>query len=214
MWEVLFFLLCHADQRSAIDERSGVLTYDAWRTEIQSKLRHVPDEQMSGAVLIIDIDRFKQTNDSFGHLAGDQVIRNIAEIVASQVRTGDLVGRFGGDEFVIWLDHTDKPHTISTTAERIRSKVEDLTVTVSTPTGPRNVTGLSVSIGAAPATNATAGHKRDLTALLWTADEAMYRAKHAGGNRVETYQPPDMHRHTGNGAHGHDSRHLTNAVDR
>lgn len=189
MWEVLFLLLRHVDQNVLTDERCGVLVYDAWRTRVESRLSHRSGERSHGAVLIVDIDRFKQVNDSFGHLAGDRAIRDVADVIRSQVRAGDLVGRFGGDEFVVWLDHAAEPDAVRVIAEHIRTRVENLTVTVSTPAGPRSVTGLTVSIGAAPATNAvradTAERRSKLTALLWAADGALYRAKHAGRNRVE-----------------------------
>ena len=119
------------------------------------------------------------------------MIQDVADIIRSQVRSGDLIGRFGGDEFVVWLD-LDEPDAASVVAERIRARVENLTVTVTTPNGPRSLTGLTVSIGAAPVTDTgTADHQPDLTSLLWAADEALYRAKHAGRNKVEIGHPLD-----------------------
>ena len=196
IWEALFLLLNHVDQTNSTDERCGVLVYDAWRTRVQSRISYSTEQRGHAAVLILDIDRFKQINDSFGHLAGDRVIRNVADAIRSQVRAGDLVGRFGGDEFVVWLDHPAEPHAVHTIAERIRARVEDLCVTVSTPAGSQSVTGLSVSIGAAPHTVTTdatttdiAQRQPELTALLWAADAALYRAKHAGRNRVDICHP-------------------------
>ncbi|WP_425554166.1 GGDEF domain-containing protein [Kribbella yunnanensis] len=124
---------------------------------------------------------FKNVNDTHGHLAGDQVLKAIAAELKHEIRTDDLIGRLGGEEFAILLPNTSSADTLHT-AERIRHRISSLVVTVTAPTGTTLVDGLTCSIGAA--TYPTAGHSLDV--LLMAADTATYAAKESGRNRVVT----------------------------
>ena len=141
-------------------------------------------------LLIVDIDNFKAINDEFGHLAGDSVIEAVAGILREETRRFDVVGRFGGDEFVVLIDKLQDRRAVEPIAERIRSGVDDLAVSVSTPDGLRVITGLTVSIGGA--LHATADSNSHLTALVWAADAALYNAKHAGRNTVRIQPVPQQ----------------------
>lgn len=189
MWSMMLLILGLSDRADLIDERSGALVYDAWRTRAESAITHAAtDAQHHRAVLIVDLDQFKGINDRFGHLAGDFVIRAAADVIRSQVRETDLVGRFGGDEFVILLDRTDNS-SVHAVAERIRRGIEELAVTVEAPSGTQSVNSLTVSIGAALSEQPVSdGGRADLTAMLWAADAALYRAKRAGRNTVRVDQ--------------------------
>jgi two-component system, cell cycle response regulator len=127
------------------------------------------------AVLMLDIDHFKQINDRYGHLAGDDVLRQVAAVIRESTRSEDLVARFGGEEFVVVLP-VSVPDLAADRAERIRSNLAERTV-MAEGTGIR----VTASIGLA---FAPAGRSRNEMALIMTADEALYRAKADGRNRV------------------------------
>ena len=130
-------------------------------------------------VLMIDIDRFRQINDRFGHQTGDQVLRAVADVARTQLRAMDLVGRYGGDQFVAVLPDTsaDEGQAI---AERLQERLRDLLVRSGIGAEPA-----TVSIGVAQATGA-----RSLDALLATVDVALHEAKQAGRNCVRLSTTP------------------------
>jgi diguanylate cyclase (GGDEF)-like protein len=139
-------------------------------------------------VLVLDLDHFKAVNDTHGHLAGDQVLAAVAGAVRAEVRERDLVGRFGGEEFVVLLagPAAGAAAELEAVAERIRSRVADLRVEIPTPDGPLTVSGLTVSIGGAVAPAEGA----DLRTLLQIGDTALYAAKRDGRNAVRIGTPP------------------------
>jgi diguanylate cyclase (GGDEF)-like protein len=121
------------------------------------------------AVLFVDVDGFKQINDSYGHLLGDRVLREVAQRLSSCVRTGDHVARFGGDEFVILLERVMGRSEIDPVIQRIRSAFQR---PISLPQGE---VVLAVSIGVAEAGD----DGRSAEELIDAADQAMYVAKRA-----------------------------------
>jgi diguanylate cyclase (GGDEF)-like protein len=127
------------------------------------------------AVLMVDVDRFKSINDSLGHLAGDHVLRRVANIIRSALREVDSVGRYGGEEFIVVLPETRLDSAINT-AERIRLAIEQVPVRVD-----RELLKVTVSIGVSAA---TPGAHSSAEALIEAADRAMYAAKRGGRNRV------------------------------
>ncbi|MCE7003471.1 diguanylate cyclase [Kibdelosporangium philippinense] len=156
---------------SGHDAKTGVLTVGEWQRRASAELARA--EQPSG-VLMIDVDFFKRINDTYGHLAGDAVLRAVASTISREVRKYDLVGRFGGEEFVVLLPTTSHSHALSI-AERIRQAVTRLEVTHSGAV----MRGVSVSVGVAM--HASGGVLDD---VLAAADHAMYRAKKHGRNQV------------------------------
>lgn len=201
-WALLLLLICQIESSSdAIDERSGVLMYDAWRNRVESSIvRNASSSHEWYAVMIVDLDHFKSINDRFGHLAGDHVIAAVADVIRTEAHADDLIGRFGGDEFAVLVHVGDqKRRSLEHVAERIRIGVENLALTVTSPTGPMSINGVTVSIGAATSIGVAATSADDslsedglpeLTALLWAADEQLYKAKHAGRNTIRVRQPP------------------------
>jgi diguanylate cyclase (GGDEF)-like protein len=127
------------------------------------------------ALMMIDIDHFKRFNDLHGHEVGDQVLREVAQVLQKQTRGSDVAARFGGEEFTIVLaDITDQ--RALERAQRVRQQVEQL---VLRPSG-KDVGVVTISIGLAqfPA------HGSTVEALLLAADKALYEAKNSGRNRV------------------------------
>jgi diguanylate cyclase (GGDEF)-like protein len=138
----------------------------------------------SGAPLslqLLDIDFFKKVNDTYGHAAGDHVLRTVARIVVAALRPTDLAARFGGEEFVILLPDTDLDGAC-VAAERLRSAVAATAIEI--PDG-RTIGPVTISLGVAELTATD-----DAAAILWRADEALYRAKEGGRNAVEWLRRP------------------------
>jgi two-component system cell cycle response regulator len=128
------------------------------------------------SVLMIDLDHFKRFNDEHGHLAGDTALRVVGRLLSGALRTVDHLGRYGGEEFVAILPHTDN-EAARGTAERLRSIVEAHDF----GPGPK-LRRITASIGVATRPSSDAGSSVE---LLEEADRALYRAKEAGRNRVE-----------------------------
>jgi diguanylate cyclase (GGDEF)-like protein len=154
------------------DAKTGVLNCEAWRATAGSALGHQRRQEQLAAVIVVDIDHFKDVNDVFGHLAGDEVLALTADAIVGCVRSTDLVGRFGGDEFCALLFCTG-PADARATAERIRHRIERLKFG-----DPRLAVTASVGLATTPS--------EDLPELIADADRALYRAKAAGRNRVES----------------------------
>lgn len=127
------------------------------------------------AVLMIDIDRFKGLNDTYGHPVGDQVLRSVADAIATAVRDQDVPARIGGEEFAVLLRNPG-PEVALEVGERVRQAVRDLNL------ARIGVPGVSVSVGVANATNP----EEAIDALVARADRALLRAKRAGRDRVIT----------------------------
>ena len=127
------------------------------------------------AVLIADLDRFKQVNDTYGHMVGDEVLRNAARRLNDAVRSYDAVGRYGDDYFLIVLAGCESKLDAVAQAERLRWSVSMEPIHVMEWEIP-----ISVSIG-----GTTASSSCEIDSLIREADKALYRAKRAGGNRVD-----------------------------
>ncbi len=163
---------------AATDAKTGLLTAAEWARRSAVVVRRARLEGHHAAVLLLDLDHFKGVNDRFGHLAGDTVLAAVAAVLRAEVRDGDLVGRFGGEEFVVLLSGAggeDLEVGALVAAERIRDRVAHLRPAV--PGGPARVT-LSAGVATLPRD----GH--DLDALVAVADAALYAAKAAGRNAV------------------------------
>jgi len=125
-------------------------------------------------VLLMDLDHFKSVNDNFGHLTGDKVLVEVGATLLEAVRAEDMVFRYGGEEFCVLVRGLDEQHMVAL-GERIRSLVEALTVR----DGPLKVK-ITISVGVA----VQVGAESEEASLLLRADQALYRAKEGGRNRV------------------------------
>jgi diguanylate cyclase (GGDEF)-like protein len=181
------------EQAVATDAKTGLLTAAAWRIRAEEAIRRAGRTRGAVAVLVLDLDHFKAVNDEYGHLAGDEVLAAVAGELRTGVRQHDLVGRFGGEEFVVLLPDlavgAGGRAELSAVAERLRRRIAELQVSVADGTpgrvvdgsaGIRTITTLSISVGGA--TVPTDG--RDLDEVLRSADASLYAAKRAGRNLV------------------------------
>lgn len=151
------------------------------QTRLKEELARAQRQGSSVACLLLDVDRFKQVNDTYGHLAGDRILRELTQRIESHIRASDTAARFGGDEFAILLAGTTQAEAVRL-AGRIRENVGAAPVIL----GDGFKYSLSLSIGVAAVVPSR--DERDLTALadqlLKHADAQLYRAKSLGRNRV------------------------------
>ena len=140
--------------------------------ELLRAIRH----RYSTAFLLLDLDHFKRVNDHYGHPTGDAVLRHVAHLLSSGVRVSDVVGRLGGEEFIVLLPHTDQEAALQC-AEKLRLRVQSHPL--ETAAGPLPIT---VSIGVVEVPPRS---RADVAAAYAAIDRALYRAKSAGRNRVE-----------------------------
>jgi two-component system cell cycle response regulator len=169
--------------------RSGVTDFlTGWhnRRYFQNRLREeLARAERTGkslACLMVDIDHFKAINDRFGHLAGDEALKEVARRAEAEIRAGDTGARFGGDEFAILLAGAETPQAVKL-AERIHQVVGATPIRVH---GGAHVT-VTLSVGVATARPQPRSHDYKALAerLIAEADAALYRAKSAGRDRVE-----------------------------
>lgn len=162
---------------ATIDSLTGVLNRRGLE-EAALKMQDICKRiNLSMAVLLIDIDHFKKVNDQYGHLCGDDVLRHLAKEIAGVLRSSDVLGRYGGEEFCVFLPNTTEGDAVGL-AERIRARIEASPLKIS-----RAAIKATVSIGVADSVRA--GY--DFKGLVATADSAMYAAKNSGRNRVVSY---------------------------
>jgi diguanylate cyclase (GGDEF)-like protein len=175
--------LMHQQLKAAArtDAKTGLLNAAAWQREADAAMATALRHREPLAVLLADVDHFKKVNDTHGHLVGDEVLRELAAELARRVRDSDLVGRFGGEEFVVLL-----PRATDDEACRIAERLRRGAGVVQVLAG-ETVVGVTISIGVA----ALGQHGGDLFELLAAADLALYRAKDTGRDRVCLSEPAD-----------------------
>jgi diguanylate cyclase (GGDEF)-like protein len=162
------------------DSKTGLLNMRGWRESAMKELARADRTHAMVGVLMVDLDHFKLINDTWGHPAGDDMLLAVANVLRTETRPADVVGRFGGEEFVVLLPDTDRTASLAA-AERIRQRVAALTViTTDKRGGPAVISGRTTSIGVAvrPEVAST------LPDLLQAADGAVYAAKESGRDRV------------------------------
>jgi two-component system cell cycle response regulator len=163
-------------EAAVVDQLTGLSNRRFMQTQLTAMASEGASNGKPFAVMILDIDHFKQVNDSFGHHAGDEVLLEFAQRIKKSIRGIDMACRSGGEEFVVLLPETD-PAIAGKVAERIRQKVERQPFPIN---GGRRVINVTVSIGVA---GFVYGHTT-ADAMLKRADNALYRAKRSGRNRV------------------------------
>ncbi|WP_420475422.1 EAL and GGDEF domain-containing protein [Noviherbaspirillum sp. ST9] len=166
----------HASQRdplTGLPNRALLFEYCEHLLAIAQRTRS------SGALLFIDLDRFKPVNDTYGHGVGDQVLKQVAKRLSDCTRQEDIVGRLGGDEFVVALPHPDDVHGPATVARNIVEKLSE----------PYHIGDLQLHLSPSIGISLYPRHGGDLDALIKCADAAMYEAKKAGRKRYRFYNP-------------------------
>jgi diguanylate cyclase (GGDEF)-like protein len=165
--------------QARIDAKTGLLNAGTWQHEAEVEFARAQRTGTALAVAMVDIDHFATVNDAVGHPAGDRVLRGIAASLAGDLRSYDLTGRYGGDEFAILFPHTGASEA-RRISERLRDKIAGDPVVIEDGSHAGYIFRLTVSIGVAVA-DPPAGQFSD---LLATADAALRQAKAAGRNRV------------------------------
>ncbi len=155
------------------DSLTGLPNHDTIIAELNVALREVTQGKHSVAVVMADLDHFKRVNDTYGHLAGDKVLTEVARRMRSALRGLDLVGRYGGEEFLMIL-YNATPESMQTVAERVRQRI-----TANPIKSPDISLDITMSMGV---TLARKGEKAD--EAIARADAALYAAKAAGRDRV------------------------------
>ncbi len=169
-----------AETMAMQDTLTGILNRRAIQDRAAAELSRLKRGQTRPAlsVIMLDLDHFKQVNDTYGHAVGDEVLRQVAERLSKQVRAYDWVGRWGGEEFLIVLPGTGLPEACAA-AERLR---QCLAATPATIAGGRTI-ALSASLGVA-SLSVTEAAEVSLDEVVRQADRALYRAKAQGRNQV------------------------------
>jgi two-component system cell cycle response regulator len=163
------------------DSLTGLYNRRYFSAHLEGLMTRIGEGAQGAAVLMLDVDFFKKVNDTYGHAAGDSVLREVALRLARNVRGFDLVARYGGEEFVVVMPETTLP-IATMVAERLRAAIADKPV--ATGDIGREIP-VSISIGIA----ATQEHDDNSRALLERADEALYEAKATGRNRAINWEP-------------------------
>jgi diguanylate cyclase (GGDEF)-like protein len=175
-------LLKQVEEKSRKDAKTGLFNSEGWHHRADRERSRAIRSKEGFGVLMVDLDHFKRVNDTYGHVAGDAVLKAVANAISKEVRDYDSVGRFGGEEFVVLLPGMTEADGVGV-AERIRHAVTQLAVEAPVEGTTTVIRNLSASIGVS--TFPSAGE--DLEPLLLAADAALYQAKNTGRNRVVGY---------------------------
>lgn len=167
------------------DQLTGVLNRQASLRRLAGELDRATRYKTPITVGLADIDHFKKVNDTYGHAAGDLVLRHVAQLIRANVRTVDTVGRYGGEEFLLVLPETDVEHAASA-AEKLRRLIGRTPVTL--PDGDE--LAVTISIGVA----AGSGRELRLDTITRDADTALYAAKSLGRDQVYLFKELDDER--------------------
>ncbi len=169
---------------SMVDGLTELPNRRSFETRLNDAIRAAHRNGRPLAVLIADVDAFKQYNDTYGHLAGDEALKTVASTLrVSAMRPGDVVARWGGEEFVAFLAETDREGAYLV-ADRLRAAIAALAIPHSNTVVPAGVVTISIGI-------ATLGGREDtFDALIARADAALYRAKNGGRNTVAVELTP------------------------
>jgi diguanylate cyclase len=163
---------------SSTDNLTGLLNRKTLEEKLALQLKRYQRSQRPASLLMLDIDHFKDVNDTYGHPAGDDVIRATARVLKQGIREIDAAGRYGGEEFVVTLEDTDAQGALIV-AERLRKKIEQTVVTHGADIR------YTISLGIAELSPGVV----DVPTWVEAADKGLYEAKEGGRNRTVIYGP-------------------------
>jgi diguanylate cyclase (GGDEF)-like protein len=158
------------------DDLTGLSTRLHFLQRFESEIRRTGNYQQSFALFMFDIDEFKRINDTYGHAAGDHVLKTVAEITRQNTRSADLVGRFGGDEFLVLIGSATEEQSLRY-AENIRNTIAAAELKIAGFDAPIRMT-ISGGLSFYPA------HGQSTSEMMHAADQALYEAKRKGRNRT------------------------------
>jgi diguanylate cyclase (GGDEF)-like protein len=144
-------------------------------------IAHARRKKCITAIIYLDLDGFKQINDSLGHVAGDMLLKIVADRLVAAVRQEDTVARFGGDEFVIVLWELNDANEVPALVSKVLMAVSQ----------PYNINGQTVHVTASAGVSIYPTHNEDIETLINIADAALYEAKYTGKNRYRIASPKD-----------------------
>lgn len=162
--------LARVEEQSVTDSMTGLRNRRAFERRLAEEFERFGRYQTPLSLLLLDVDKFKSFNDTFGHQSGDETLQMVSRLLQETARTCDFVARYGGEEFVVILPNTEAPGAL-VLAERFRCAIEGAQ-------WPRRA--ITISVGAAT----VSAEIKDAKTLLGAADKAMYAAKAGGRNRV------------------------------
>jgi diguanylate cyclase (GGDEF)-like protein len=162
---------------SSTDRLTGLYNRGHWEESLQREYARHRRYGSFAALVMFDIDHFKKINDTYGHQAGDQVIQRVAEVVREHIRSVDIAGRYGGEEFAVLMPDTEL-RGAAIFAERLRRSVEALQVS-----HEGQVITFTISLGVADLRSPSKDYKQ----LIEWADQALYASKKGGRNRVSVH---------------------------
>jgi len=168
------------------DELTGLLTSKSFFSEMRREAARAEAESMPFCVLMMDLDFFKEVNDTYGHLVGSETLEEVGKLIKGALRAGDVGARFGGEEFAAFLLDADYGQGL-VAAERVRSAIEkhEFPAVRRGSSEALRTHRMTISVGVA----AYPEDARDPIQLVEMADSALYRAKRGGRNRVCAYRP-------------------------
>jgi len=167
-------------EHSLHDVKTGLYNHGFFLARLEEEVIRVKRNNYHSSIMVIDVDRFKKFNDTYGHLAGDKVLENIAQVIKQGIRRDDIASRFGGEEFTILLPNTDKA-TAWNVAERLRINVAEMNIPWKT-----NLPQVTISVGIY---TFDMNMKSDNSDIIRCADEALYVSKDRGRNCCTMWNP-------------------------
>jgi diguanylate cyclase (GGDEF)-like protein len=175
----------HLYELAMVDGLTGLFVRRYFDARIEEEIERSKRYGSPFSVVMMDVDDFKQLNDTYGHLVGDRVLRAIANVIKAQMRGVDTAARYGGEELAVILPRTEMVAAYNL-AERVRAAIAELRIT--TDDEPPQALGVTISAGISAYPESRAGGGED---LVRNADRALYRAKKTGKNRVELFWTDD-----------------------
>jgi len=167
-------------EHSLRDVKTGLYNHGFFIARLDEELARTKRGGHKSSIMVMDVDRFKKFNDTYGHLAGDRVLEQIAQTIRHGIRGEDIPSRFGGEEFTILLPNTDQS-TVWNVAERLRTSIAQMKIQWDVP-----LPSVTISIGIYTFDHNT---NSDVSAIIHRADEALYISKERGRNRCTVWNP-------------------------